>query len=197
MSETTKTLTQMQIRELAERHGFEYATLRAVIEVEAGGSGFVGNVPKILYEPHIMHRLLTTKGLITIRNKLAAEHPSHCYAKWGTYKYGPVSEQHNRLGKAAVFHRETALESCSWGLGQVMGFHWKNLGYSSLQEFVNAMYRSEADQVEAMIRYIKWAKLSTALKNKQWAVFARGYNGAGFARNKYDVKLAAAYRKYS
>ena len=172
-----KTLTNEQIKDLANKHGIEYAGLKAVVEVEASGKGFIGDVPKILYEPHIMYRLLTKKNYITIRNNLMKAHPNLCYPRWGTYKYGAESIQHRRLEIASQFNRDTALESCSWGLGQVMGFHWKSLGYESLQAFINDMYESEAKQLEAMIRFIKVNGLLLALKNKDWVKFARGYNG--------------------
>ena len=191
-----KTLTNEQIKDLANKHGIEYAGLKAVVEVEASGKGFIGDVPKILYEPHIMHRLLTKKNYITIRNNLMKAHPNLCYPRWGTYKYGAESIQHKRLEIASQFNRDTALESCSWGLGQVMGFHWKSLGYESLQAFINDMYESEAKQLEAMIRFIKVNGLLLALKNKDWVKFARGYNGSGYAKNKYHIKLANAYTKY-
>lgn len=191
-----KTLTNEQIKDLANKHDIEYAGLKAVVEVEASGKGFIGDVPKILYEPHIMHRLLTKKNYITIRNNLMKAHPNLCYPRWGTYKYGAESIQHKRLEVASQFNRDTALESCSWGLGQVMGFHWKSLGYESLQAFINDMYESEAKQLEAMIRFIKVNGLLLALKNKDWVKFARGYNGSGYAKNKYHIKLANAYAKY-
>lgn len=191
-----KTLTNEQIKDLANKHGIEYAGLKAVVEVEASGKGFIGDVPKILYEPHIMHRLLTKKNYITIRNNLMEAHPNLCYPRWGTYKYGAESIQHKRLEIVSQFNRDTALESCSWGLGQVMGFHWKSLGYESLQAFINDMYESEAKQLEAMIRFIKVNGLLLALKNKDWVKFARGYNGSGYAKNKYHIKLANAYAKY-
>lgn len=191
-----KTLTNEQIKDLANKHGIEYAGLKAVVEVEASGKGFIGDVPKILYEPHIMHRLLTKKNYITIRNNLMKAHPNLCYPRWGTYKYGAESIQHSRLEIASQFNRDTALESCSWGLGQVMGFHWKSLGYESLQAFINDMYESEAKQLEAMIRFIRVNGLLLALKNKDWVKFARGYNGSGYAKNKYHIKLANAYAKY-
>lgn len=35
------------------------------------------------------------------------------------------------------------------------------------------------------------------LQRKDWAGFARGYNGPGYAKNRYDIKLANAYKKYS
>lgn len=191
-----KTLTNEQIKDLANKHGIEYAGLKAVVEVEASGKGFIGDVPKILYEPHIMYRLLTKKNYITIRNNLMKAHPNLCYPRWGTYKYGAESVQHKRLEIASQFNRDTALESCSWGLGQVMGLHWKSLGYESLQAFINDMYESEAKQLEAMIRFIKVNGLLLALKNKDWVKFARGYNGSGYAKNKYHIKLANAYAKY-
>lgn len=191
-----KTLTNEQIKDLANKHGIEYAGLKAVVEVEASGKGFIGDVPKILYEPHIMHRLLTKKNYITIRNNLMKAHPNLCYPRWGTYKYGAESIQHSRLEIASQFNRDTALESCSWGLGQVMGYHWKSLGYESLQVFINDMYESEAKQLEAMIRFIRTNGLLLALKNKDWVKFARGYNGSGYAKNKYHIKLANAYAKY-
>ena len=191
-----KTLTNEQIKDLANKHDIEYAGLKAVVEVEASCKGFIGDVPKILYEPHIMHRLLTKKNYITIRNNLMKAHPNLCYPRWGTYKYGAESIQHRRLEIASQFNRDTALESCSWGLGQVMGFHWKSLGYESLQAFINDMYESEAKQLEAMIRFIKVNGLLLALKNKDWVKFARGYNGSGYAKNKYHIKLANAYAKY-
>lgn len=191
-----KTLTNEQIKDLANKHDIEYAGLKAVVEVEASGKGFIGDVPKILYEPHIMHRLLTKKNYITIRNNLMKAHPNLCYPRWGTYKYGAESIQHKRLEIASQFNRDTALESCSWGLGQVIGFHWKSLGYESLQAFINDMYESEAKQLEAMIRFIKVNGLLLALKNKDWVKFARGYNGSGYAKNKYHIKLANAYAKY-
>ena len=30
-----------------------------------------------------------------------------------------------------------------------------------------------------------------------WSAFARAYNGAGYAQNQYDTKIAAAYRHYA
>jgi hypothetical protein len=39
--------------------------------------------------------------------------------------------------------------------------------------------------------------LLSALKGKKWAAFAKGYNGADYARNLYDAKLAQAYFKYA
>ena len=192
-----KQITDDQIRQIAKSYGIEFAALKAVIQVEASGQGFLPDgKPKILFEPHIFHRLLTNKNYITIRNRAKAENPRICYFSWGAYPYGKVSEQHDRLAIASKYDRDTALESCSWGMGQVMGFHWQALGYPTLQAFVNAMYKDEAAQVDCMCRFIKANHLIDELQRKDWAGFARVYNGIGFAKNQYDKKLAAAYRNY-
>ena len=38
--------------------------------------------------------------------------------------------------------------------------------------------------------------LDYCLRDHDWEEFARRYNGAGYGRNQYDVKLEAAVRLY-
>ncbi|AOA58243.1 N-acetylmuramidase family protein [Acinetobacter larvae] len=190
-----KKLTQQQIEVQATALGVSVAALRAVIEVECRNSGFNSDgTPVILFECHVFRQRLIANGKANIAAKAMRERPDLCNTSSGNY--GLYSAQHGRLNVAAQYHRDSALESASWGLGQVMGYHWKSLGYASLQSFINAMYRNEASQLETMCRYIKVNNLIKALQNKDWKAFARGYNGPAYAANKYDVKLAAAYKKW-
>ncbi|GAA5184577.1 hypothetical protein GCM10023345_15550 [Acinetobacter kookii] len=191
-----KKLTEAQIATQAKVLGIEVAALRAVIEVECKGSGFnADGTPVILFERHVMRqRLIANKRDIDL-SLISAERPDLCSKSTGSY--GLYSAQHGRLNAAAQYHRDSALESASWGLGQVMGYHWQALGYLSLQTFINAMYKDEASQLDAMCRYIQVNNLVNALKNKDWKAFARGYNGKAYAKNSYDIKLANAYKKWS
>ncbi|AOA58906.1 N-acetylmuramidase family protein [Acinetobacter larvae] len=190
-----KKLTQQQIEAQATALAVSVAALRAVIEVECRNSGFnLDGTPVILFERHVFRQRLIANGKANIAAQAMRERPDLCNTSSGNY--GLYSAQHGRLNVAAQYHRDSALESASWGLGQVMGYHWKSLGYASLQTFINAMYRDEASQLEAMCGYIKVNNLVKALKNKDWKAFARGYNGPAYAINKYDVKLAAAYKKW-
>lgn len=191
-----KKLTEAQIAAQAKALGIDVAALRAVIEVECKGSGFnADGTPVILFERHVMRqRLIANKRDIDL-SLISAERPDLCSKSTGAY--GLYSAQHGRLNAAAQYHRDSALESASWGIGQVMGYHWKALGYPSLQAFINAMYKDEASQLDAMCRYIQVNNLVNALKNKDWKAFARGYNGKAYAKNSYDIKLANAYKKWS
>lgn len=189
-----KKLTEDQIQSQAKALGIEAVALKAVIEVECKGSGFnADNTPVILFERHVMRQRLITNGQSKIADQMMIKRPDLCGKTAGGY--GLYSAQHGRLNAAAQYHRASALESCSWGIGQVMGYHWKSLGYASLQAFINAMYKDEASQLDAMCRYIKVNGLVNALKNKDWRAFAKGYNGIAYAKNQYDAKLANAYKK--
>ncbi|UIP24511.1 N-acetylmuramidase family protein [Acinetobacter towneri] len=190
----SKKLTEAQIQAQALGLGIEVAALKAVIEVECKGSGFnADGTPVILFERHVFRQRLIANSKAAIADKAMRERPDLCNKTMGNY--GLYSAQHGRLDAAAQYHRDSALESASWGIGQVMGYHWKALGYPTLQNFINAMYRDEASQLEAMCRFIKVNGLVNALKNKDWKAFARGYNGPAYARNSYDVKLGNAYKK--
>ena len=165
----------------------EVEAIKAVAEVESPGSGFnTDGRPKILFERHYFHRL--TNG------KFSKQFPSISNSVPGGY--GASANQHARLEQAAKLDREAALQSASWGKFQIMGSHWKALGYTSIQEFINAMYASETEHLMAFVKFVKVNGLSDELQRKDWAGFARGYNGSNYHINKYDQKMAVAYNKY-
>lgn len=193
----SKKLTEVQIKAAAIKSGIPYAALRAVIDVEVGNrSGFnADGTPTILFEPHILWRELGNVFYITKRKQLADLFPDICSQKWDKSLYN-VRPQHQKLYVASVLHWEAAHKSASYGIGQIMGFNAASLGYPTLKAFVDDMHESEAKQLDAMIRFIEVNRLKPALLSKNWAAFAKGYNGSGYRANKYDDKLAAAYKKY-
>jgi hypothetical protein len=174
------------------------AAIKAFEEVESRGDGFLPDGhPVILFERHIMYRRTKAKYGFTRADAWVKQYPELINPTAGGY--GKTSEQPGRLDRAAkLIDRECAIESCSWGLFQILGLHWQALGYPTLQAFVNAMYHNEADQLEAFVRFIKInPALHAALKAQQWAKVASGYNGPNFQINAYDKKLAAAFARHS
>jgi len=77
-----------------------------------------------------------------------------------------------------------------------MGFNHAMCGFDSVGAFADAMKESEGAQLLAFVGFVKSAGLSDELRNKNWAAFARGYNGAAYKKNNYDTKMAAAYKKF-
>lgn len=192
-------LTKEDIVAAAKDLGCSYSALKAIQVVEASGAGFTSDDrPKILFERHKFRARLIALGYAALAAQLEKSHPNLCNAAVGGYATGVDADargiaEHDRLATASTFNRQAALESCSWGLGQIMGYHWQVLGYPTLQTFVNAMYDSEAKQLDAMVRFIKSGrKLLAALIAKDWKTVALYYNGKNYAQGHYDTKLEAA-----
>jgi len=118
------------------------------------------------------------------------------YAKWTRKGYGNQIVEIQRLDLAGSLDRDAALQSASWGAFQIMGFNYKLCGFNTVQEFINAMYKGEGTQLLAFINFVKSKKLDDELRDKDWAKFAYYYNGSGYAINKYDEKMKAAYIKF-
>lgn len=189
----------------AERLDVPLASVYAVNEVESKGKGLLDNgKPVILFERHIMYRQLTkvrNKGddaaeLQRHADQLALTNPALVNPKAGGYIGGTA--EHQRLAMARLIDDIAALESASWGAFQIMGFHWQRLGYTSVQDFVTAMSDSESQQFDAFTRFIETdPALHKALKARKWAEFAKLYNGPGYQRNLYDIKLQRAYERHA
>lgn len=187
-------LTETDYKSAAQTLGVPTPAVKAVASVESAGAGFLSDGrPKILFERHVMYAQLSAKLGKAKADQLAAKHPDIVNPKAGGYDGG--AKEHDRLGRAAEIDRECALSSASWGAFQIMGYHWKSIGYATLQGFINAMYASEAAHLVAFIRFIKADPvLVRALKALDWAAFARRYNGPGYAKNQYDLKMSKAYQ---
>lgn len=174
--------------------------VRAVYKVESNGRGFIDGFPKTLFEGHVFWARLKKYGLDPQR--LASSNRDILYPHWTRDYYGNAVKERDRLARAQMIHPAAALESASWGLFQIMGYHWENLGYSSVGEYADCMRRHERDHLQAFCEFIKHktfrnAPLVGLLRKRDWANFAYAYNGSGYRVNRYDDKLEAAYRKYS
>jgi hypothetical protein len=166
----------------------EVASIKAVTEVEAPKGGFLddGRVT-ILFERHKFHRY---SG-----GRFSSKYPDISNPTAGGY--GPAgAHQYVRFSRAFALDAKAAMMSCSWGKFQIMGFNFKSAGFDSLDEFVEAMKESEGRQLLAFVEIVKSFSLTDELRRHDWAGFARGYNGANYKINRYDVKLAAAYKNH-
>ncbi|MCM2549394.1 N-acetylmuramidase domain-containing protein [Burkholderia glumae] len=117
----------------AGKLGVSVACVRAVNEVEAKGVGFLDDGrPKILFERHIMYRQLTANVSQAAAVDAAKQFPAVVSESAGGYQGGAA--EYVRLDTAARIDAASAYASASWGAFQVMGFHWKRLGYSSVDD---------------------------------------------------------------
>ncbi|REE92644.1 N-acetylmuramidase domain-containing protein [Cupriavidus plantarum] len=179
----------------AQQLGVRLAAVRALNEVESNGAGFLTDErPKILFERHIMYRQLHAAGMDAAG--LAGRYPNIVNPKAGGYLGG--TGEHMRLAQAADIDLTCAVESSSWGSFQIMGFHWKRLGYASALEYADTMRLGEAQQLDAFVRFIATdAALLKALKALKWSTVAEIYNGEDYKTHLYDVRLARAFERYA
>jgi hypothetical protein len=164
--------------------------VHAILDVESAGSGFDDQGrPKMLFEPHIFWRELGAgpERELAVKQGLA-------YPRWKPGAY--PKDSYPRLAAAMPINEDAALRSASWGLGQVMGFNAKVAGYPTARAMVEAFVEDEEHHLRAMIRFVKANGLDDELRRHDWAGFARGYNGPGFAKNGYDKKLAASFTRW-
>jgi len=189
---TAWALSHKGLTDVVRSLGISVAEIWTVLAVETPGDGYLPDRrPRILYERHFFHRL--TQGKFSgDRNNQDISH-----SQPGDYGPGGAS-QYQRLDRAIALHRSAALRSTSWGVGQVMGDHFATVGFPSEEHMVEAMSRSEDEQLTAMGRFIASKKgLHRALQTHDWVTFAKLYNGSNYKINQYDVKLEAKYKKYS
>lgn len=184
------------LAEAASRIGHETGldpnALLAVAQVESRGRVFAQvdgrNEPLIRFEGHYFYRLLGTAK----RNRAVVAGLAHPRA-------GKVRNPITQAGRWAMLHRaeaidrNAALASVSWGCGQVMGDHWRWLGYASIGALVTDARSGAEGQVRLMARFIVKAGLADRLADRDWAGFARAYNGPGYRANRYDTKMAEAF----
>lgn len=191
-------LTNEMIKDLANRLGIEPALLKAVQIVEAAGrDGFLSDGrPQILFEGHIMYKEFHKKFPDRDLAYLCKKFSMVFYPKWDKSKYFGGLGEYKRLELAKEIDEECALKATSWGMFQIMGFNYNLCGCKDVFDFVHKMSESHEKQLELMYYFMNNSGCLKELKEKDWAGFAKKYNGPGYAQNAYDQKLRNAYENF-
>lgn len=191
--------TRADIEAAAATLRIDVATMRAVMDVESRGEGFdARGRPIILFEPHVFYR-----NLVAGARRDRAVKAGLAYQAWrrGNYPTGSAIKRQDgnyaRLAAAIEIDREAAYRAISIGLGQVLGENFKAAGYQSAEAMFLDARESEGVQLQQMANFIRTARLADELRRRDWAGFARRYNGPAYAKNRYDVLLARAYAKWA
>lgn len=187
-------LGEADLQQAAQRLAVPLAAIKAVNEVESRGSGFLpSGRPVILLERHVAYQRAAKADLDL--GTLFAQYPNLINPKRGGYA-GNEGEWVRFNSLAQITSLQIAIESCSWGAFQVMGYHWSSLGYVSADDFQVQMMSGEPAQLDVFVRFIEADPiLLKALRGLKWPVFAKLYNGPAYKENAYDARLAAAYAK--
>jgi hypothetical protein len=178
-----------KIKEISNQFGFDWRVIAAFIEVETGGKGFNSDGKiMIQFEPSWFKRYV----------------PNAPAGIWSTNKVDVQSKEWEAFNNAFAINKEAAMLSTSIGLGQIMGFHYKRLGYKTVGEMWDDAKKGIDRQIWQICEFIRTDnKLKDAIKRKDWHMIATIYNGANYLqlakkldREPYNISLEKAYKKY-
>lgn len=190
----TKFLTEQDYVEAAKIIGCSVAAIKAVAKVESAGAGFYTegkftNLPVILYESHIFG---SHSGY-----QFNASHPILSQRKWNRALYNQGGHSWDKLNQASKLNETAAIQACSWGKFQIMGFHYRTCGFNTPQEYAKAQHQSEFEHLRCFLAFVKSKRLDRHIRNLDWKAFAYSYNGEYYWKNQYDKKMAAAYASFA
>lgn len=171
-------VTVSDIVKIANEFKLNSKVIQAFIKVESSGSGFNNGKLLIQFEPTWFRRL----------SKNAKE------GSWSKNSVGNQAEEWSAFNSAFQLDKNAAMQSTSIGLGQVMGFHYKDLGYTSVGDMWNDAKKGEDRQLWQMIKFISLNKnLVNAVNTKNFDRIAYYYNGPMYKKYDYSNRLKKAY----
>ena len=178
------------IKKLSLQFGIEAAALASFIMTETGGKGFDDKTGKILiqFEPKWFkkHVPYAPSGL------------------WSVNKVDVQSKEWLAFNDAFAKNADGAMLSTSIGLGQIMGFHYKRLGFKTVGEMWDHAKKSLENQVWQICQFIQTDRdLKQAIIFKDWHKIAKIYNGSGYlelskkiGREPYNITMEKNYAKF-
>lgn len=175
----------------AQRLSVPTAYVRALCEVESSGDPFIDGRPCILFEPHIFGRL--TGG------RYNNSHPHLSSRVWNPKLYpGSQKGRYDQLIEAICLDPEAGFSSASYGAFQILGANYQRCEEKSAMDFAWSESQCEGNQLHHFCNFITSDPiLWQSLRRGDWVTVAKRYNGSAYFKNRYDVRLAQAVRKWS
>ena len=178
-----KEITISEMKTVAKEFGLAYSKVAAVKDIESGGKGFDSVTQKIIiqFEP------------VWFRKKS----PYTPSGKWSLNGVERQLQEWIAFNDAFRLNPDAAMESTSIGMMQVMGFHYKRLGFKTVGEMWDFAKKSERNQVWLGLEFLRTDKvIYKAIIVSDWNTVALRYNGSDYARLGYHNKLRAAEKKF-
>lgn len=193
------------LHDRAKELGASAAALAAVLKVESGGRGFGPDGRAIVrFENHVFWSQWgkANKEAFDRHFKFDADKrwQGHQWRKaadepWAGCHKSQTSEW-DVIAFAKTLDKIGALKSASYGSGQIMGFNHKGVGFATVEEMVEKFDEGIKPQLDATIAFIKGhPKCLKGLREKDYTLFAEGYNGTGKA-TEYGARIKEAADSY-
>ncbi len=182
------TLTEEDFKVVADELGVEVAAIKAVVKIEAGPKlqGFwAPGVPVANYVQSLFNKYNgKTKGRKLKDAKVPSGLSGYALKEWTS------------LTNARKTNADAADMGTYWGMFQIGGFNYKLCGCESVEEMVRKVCDSEFSQLQMFAVFIRNSGMLESLQKKDWATFARKYNGPAYAKRGYHTRMAKEYANY-
>jgi hypothetical protein len=197
-------LTNEDILEVAKKYDLHPACIRAVIDVESAGKGFYkeffydknGEKVKNPYFKELLCRFEGHYFRRYTKGKYDKSNPTLSFSDYTLgYKYNKGQLEFGRFMEAFNLDKEASWKSCSWGLFQIMG-SWGDVLYGSTKEMLLEFYKGEKEQLDGFIKYCIHTEILDDLREQNWKVFAKSYNGKNYYKYSYDKKLEQSFNRW-
>ncbi|MEL1266186.1 N-acetylmuramidase domain-containing protein, partial [Pseudoxanthomonas putridarboris] len=193
-------LSDADIEAAAKELGCEPSLIYAIARQESAHSSFISvdgeTIPSILYERHWFRKLTKNASYEQTHSEICG--PAYRRARKNSSGkfidvktgaevdakdvYGSSGKpQYERLMTAYGLNEAAALQACSWGKFQIMGFNYAAAGYGSVKDFTAAMSLGDAEHIKAFLKFAKSnSTLLNGLRSKNYELIAEGHNGSGW-----------------
>lgn len=190
---------ETQINEQAAAINLDPAIAQAVFQVESGLHATPSPQMVVRLEVHVLFDHISYVTRFNQHFRFGGPTEPHKEHKWRTALQHPWRPLHvnQRSERAAVdfaaklFPRETVLRAVSMGPGQIMGRHFRHLGYDSASSMYDAWAVDYVTQVQGFFTFLAARGWDDLLRARDWEGFARVYNGAGQVRHYADLLRSA------
>jgi hypothetical protein len=193
------------IYEKASEIGVSPASIAAVIYVETAGQAFgEDGRMTIKFEPCVFYEMWGSNQTEEFSQYFECNRPNDRFRESATENFTELHGDHFRewtaFSLARTLNEDAAMRSISMGLGQIMGFNYHAIGYSSANEMFNALSNSTKSQLDALFLALSYKDATgksclDPLKTEDYVLFANCYNGEG-RDQEYGSRISQAAESY-
>jgi peptidoglycan/xylan/chitin deacetylase (PgdA/CDA1 family) len=185
--------------------GISPSVAAGVLYIESAGQGFApdGRMT-IRFEACIFQKLWGEKNQEEFSNHFQCNTPNDGFRISTTMPFtqyhGDANKEWKVFDLARALDEDAAIKSTSVGISQMMGFHYKEVGYASAKAMFDVMTQSIKPQLDAFFLQLAHYQNNgisclSSLKSSDYDLFAKCYNAAN-QDQIYANKLMEAANSY-
>jgi|GEM_PF-99344 len=187
-------LADFEIEEAAKLIKADIKTLKALILTEAKNKSFYQDgKPGIVFQGHRFWKELKKRNIEP--ETLQAKYPDVVYPNYNKKHIRNNEKEYERLEKAKAINKEAAYMATQWGMFKISGHHFKECGFTTVNEMVHNFYKTENEQLKALISFYQSKNITDDIRSQNWEMYGKKAHGKTFNYDKFVKDLDKAFQK--